>query len=206
MAVTSAGRRAVTALIAVAGLSLLTSLVATAQAQGATRENLQAHGWTCVEFAPANRWSCFNPGVGRPFPANPDPAPSYNFLGFDLTTGELPVHRAPDPTGPVPRTAVLPRRRPVRLPRAHRLLRVRPEVDDARFRIPSSARLPRRAQRHGCRRGCRHRVGPERHPLGNGDARAPRTHSGWSRTSVPARRASTPTPVQRAPARAVSPG
>ena len=55
MAVTSARRRAVTALIAVAGLALLTSLVATAQAQGQTRENLQAHGWTCVEFAPANR-------------------------------------------------------------------------------------------------------------------------------------------------------
>jgi hypothetical protein len=89
MAVTSARWRAVTALIAVAALALLTSLVATAQAQGPTRENLQAHGWTCVEFAPANRWSCFNPGVGRPFPGNPDPAPSYNFLGFDLTTGEF---------------------------------------------------------------------------------------------------------------------
>ncbi len=90
MAVTSARRRAVTALIAVVGLALLASLVATsAQAQGPTRENLLAHGWTCVEFAPANRWSCFDPGVGRPFPGNPDPAPSYIFVGFDLTTGDF---------------------------------------------------------------------------------------------------------------------
>ena len=90
MAVTSGRRRAVTALIAAMGLALLASLVATAaHAQGPTRENLVAHGWTCVEFAPANRWSCFNPGVGRPFPGDPDPAPSYNFLGFDLTTGEF---------------------------------------------------------------------------------------------------------------------
>ena len=89
MPVTSGRRRAVTALVAVVGLALFASLVATAQAQGPTRENLLAHGWTCVEFAPANRWSCFNSGAGRPFPGNPDPAPSYNFLGFDLTTGEF---------------------------------------------------------------------------------------------------------------------
>lgn len=88
MAVIGARRRAVTWLIAVAGVALLASLVATpAQAQGANRESLQAHGWICVEFAPANRWSCFNPGLGRPFPGNPDPPPSYTFLGFDLTTG-----------------------------------------------------------------------------------------------------------------------
>jgi hypothetical protein len=90
MAVISARRRAATALVAVVGLALLASVVAKpAQAQGPTRENLLVHGWTCVEFAPANRWSCFNPGVGRPFPGDPDPAPSYNFLGFDLTTGEF---------------------------------------------------------------------------------------------------------------------
>jgi hypothetical protein len=90
MAVIRALRRAVTALTAVVGLALLASVVATsAQAQGPTRENLVAHGWTCVEFAPANRWSCFNPGVGRPFPGDPNPAPSYNVLGFDLTTGEF---------------------------------------------------------------------------------------------------------------------
>jgi len=89
MAVFSARRYVVTALFAVVGLALFASVATPAQAQGPTRENLQAHGWSCVEFAPANRWSCFNPGVGRPFPGNPDPAPSYNFLGIDLTTGEF---------------------------------------------------------------------------------------------------------------------
>ena len=52
-----------------------------------TKQKLEAQGWTCVPFAPANRWSCFNPGTGRPFPGNPDPSPEYTFLGFDLTTG-----------------------------------------------------------------------------------------------------------------------
>jgi hypothetical protein len=89
MAVIGARRRAVTALIAVAGLALLASVATSALAQGPTRGNLQAHGWTCVEFAPANRWSCFDPGVGRPFPGVLDPVPSHNFLGFDLTTGEF---------------------------------------------------------------------------------------------------------------------
>lgn len=75
-------------------LATLTATVAvvggaatTARADGLTRQQLEAHGWTCVPFAPANRWSCFNPGTGRPFPGNPDPAPSYAFLGFDQTTG-----------------------------------------------------------------------------------------------------------------------
>ena len=87
MGVTRRRRRG---LVAVAGLALLASVAAgAAQAQGPTRENLIVHGWTCVEFAPANRWSCFNPGVGRPFPGNPDPAPSYNFIGLDRTTGEF---------------------------------------------------------------------------------------------------------------------
>lgn len=58
-----------------------------AQADGVTRDQLEAHGWVCVPFAPANRYSCFEPGVGRPFPGNPDPAASYNFVGFDQTTG-----------------------------------------------------------------------------------------------------------------------
>ena len=58
-------------------------------AQGVTKEQLEAHGWTCVPFAPAQRFSCFNPGQGRPSPGNPDPRPSYTFLGFDTTTGEF---------------------------------------------------------------------------------------------------------------------
>ena len=70
------------ALVALAG-----ALTAPAQAASVTREQLEAHGWTCVPFAPANRYSCFNPGLGRPFPGNPDPRASYSFLAFDLTTG-----------------------------------------------------------------------------------------------------------------------
>ena len=54
-----------------------------------TMQKLEAQGWTCVEFLPANRWSCFNPGTGRPFPGNPDPRPSYTFLGFDRTSGDF---------------------------------------------------------------------------------------------------------------------
>jgi hypothetical protein len=86
MPVIRARHRVSTALAAVVGLVLCASVVATsARAQGPSRENLVAQGWTCI--APANRWSCFNPGVGRPFPGDPDPAPSYQFLSFDLTTG-----------------------------------------------------------------------------------------------------------------------
>jgi len=59
----------------------------TSAAAGLSREQLEAHTWTCVPFAPANRWSCFNDGAGRPFPGNPDPAPSYSFLAFDMTSG-----------------------------------------------------------------------------------------------------------------------
>jgi hypothetical protein len=60
---------------------------ASASAAGVSRDQLEAHSWTCVPFAPANRWSCFNDGAGRPFPGNPDPAPSYTFLAFDMTSG-----------------------------------------------------------------------------------------------------------------------
>lgn len=90
MAATRTRRHALATLVVAVGLALLTALEATsAQAQGVTRERLIAHGWTCLEFVPLNRWSCFDPGVGRPFPGDPDPAPSYNALAFDRTTGEF---------------------------------------------------------------------------------------------------------------------
>ena len=90
MATTANGWRSMVGLLVIAGLVALGGVLASpVSAQGVTREQLEAHGWTCVEFLPANRWSCFDPGVGRPFPGNPDPAPSYNFLGFDRTSGEL---------------------------------------------------------------------------------------------------------------------
>jgi hypothetical protein len=82
--------RAIVALAAVVGaVAFVGALAAPGKADGVTRERLEAHGWTCVEFPPANRWSCFNPGLGRPFPGNPDPRPTYSFLGFDRTTGEF---------------------------------------------------------------------------------------------------------------------
>jgi hypothetical protein len=84
----SATWRPIVALLALATVVALMGVIAApAKAQGVTREQLEAHGWVCVPFAPANRYSCFEPGVGRPFPGNPDPAPSYDFLGFDQTTG-----------------------------------------------------------------------------------------------------------------------
>ena len=87
---TQARPRSVLTLAAlVTATAVIGAVSANANAAGLTREQLLAHGWTCVPFAPANRWSCFNPGTGRPFPDNPDPAPSYNFLGFDQTTGEF---------------------------------------------------------------------------------------------------------------------
>jgi len=43
----------------------------------------------CVPFAPAARYSCFNAGLGRPFPDNPDPRPSYSFLAFSQASGEF---------------------------------------------------------------------------------------------------------------------
>jgi hypothetical protein len=82
------GWRALPTLLSVTGLlALLGVLAIPSRASGLTREQLEAQGWTCVEFLPANRWSCFNPGLGRPFPGNPDPRPSYNFLAFDRSSG-----------------------------------------------------------------------------------------------------------------------
>lgn len=83
-------RFAKAALVAATLLLAMTQPVAAENASaGVPREELEARNWTCVPFAPANRWSCFNDGVGRPFPGNPDPAPSYTFLAFDLTSGEF---------------------------------------------------------------------------------------------------------------------
>jgi hypothetical protein len=82
--------RAIVALLAVTGAAAFAGTLATpGKAEGVTRERLEAHGWICVEFLPANRWSCFPPGLGRPFPGNPDPRPTYSFLGFDRTSSEF---------------------------------------------------------------------------------------------------------------------
>jgi hypothetical protein len=82
--------RTIVALLAAASVSALSGFLASsARAEGPSRANLVAHGWTCVEFLPANRWSCFGPGLGRPFPDNPDPRPTYTFVAFDRTTDEF---------------------------------------------------------------------------------------------------------------------
>ena len=81
---TSRGRRIAAALLAsLTAVGVAAILATSAWAGGVTREQLESHGWTC--FVPPLRpdlVECFDPGVGRPFPGNPDPRPSYNFLGF----------------------------------------------------------------------------------------------------------------------------
>jgi len=81
----STGWRTVVALFVLFGAVVLAG--ASARAGGVTREHLESQGWTCVPFLPGNRYSCFDPGLGRPFPGNPDLRPSYTFLGFDISTG-----------------------------------------------------------------------------------------------------------------------
>lgn len=74
-------------MLAAAAAAVLACLATPARAGGVTRQQLEAHGWTCVPFLPANRYSCFNPGLGRPFPGNPDSRPSYTFVAFDISSG-----------------------------------------------------------------------------------------------------------------------
>ena len=80
-------RRLTLAPVLAAAMLAALLLTSTVNADSVSADKLIAHGWTCVPFAPANRTSCFNPGHGRPFPGNPEPAPTYAFLAFDLTTG-----------------------------------------------------------------------------------------------------------------------
>ena len=88
--------RAIARLLAATSIVAATAAVAAtltapaAASEGVTSTTLADAGWTCfVPPSAATRLVCFNPGVGRPFPGNPDPAPSYHFLGFDLTSGEF---------------------------------------------------------------------------------------------------------------------
>jgi hypothetical protein len=84
-------RRFIAELLAVAALAALgATLAAPAQAKGVTRQQLEAHGWTC--FTPPTVPDvvvCFDPGRGRPFPGNPDPRPSYSLLAFSASSGEF---------------------------------------------------------------------------------------------------------------------
>ena len=80
--------RAIAATFLVAGLAALAA--APVHAEGVTRQQLEAHGWTCFVPPPfPDRVVCFDPGRGRPFPGNPDPAPSYSSLVFSASSGEF---------------------------------------------------------------------------------------------------------------------
>ena len=83
-------RRAAALLGLTGALAVVGVTAGTGLAQGGpSRENLEAQGWSCVlhPFAAPRWYRCFNPGVGRPFPGNPDPAPTYSSLMFDIGSG-----------------------------------------------------------------------------------------------------------------------
>jgi hypothetical protein len=78
--------------IAAGAIALTTMLVAPAQAKGPTPATLIAAGWECFQTPPfvvPPRIVCANPGHGRPFPGNPDPAPAYTLPTFDLAGNYL---------------------------------------------------------------------------------------------------------------------
>jgi hypothetical protein len=70
---------------------LLVGVAATpALARGPSAEQLSSRGWTCFVPPTVPDWVvCYDPGVGRPFPGNPDPAPNYTFLAFGSSSGEI---------------------------------------------------------------------------------------------------------------------
>lgn len=64
--------------------------VPAAGARGVTPEQLGSQGWTC--FVPPPRpdlVACYNPGLGRPLPGDPDPAPANSVITFSSATGEF---------------------------------------------------------------------------------------------------------------------
>jgi hypothetical protein len=83
--------RTIAALLTLVASSLVFgTLTSEADARGVTRQQLEAHGWTC--FVPPtvpDTVVCFDPGRGRPFPGNPDPRPSYSLLAFSASSGEF---------------------------------------------------------------------------------------------------------------------
>ena len=86
---TSRMRRAVTVLGLTGALAVIGVTAGPGLAQGPSPAQLAEQGWSCVvhPFAAPRWYRCFNPGVGRPFPGNPDPAPAYNSLMFDVGSG-----------------------------------------------------------------------------------------------------------------------
>jgi hypothetical protein len=83
--------RTTAALLTVAVGTLFAGMVASnADARGVTWQQLQAQGWACFVPPPSPTLvECLPSGLGRPFPGNPDPPPSYSFLMFDGASGEF---------------------------------------------------------------------------------------------------------------------
>ena len=80
-------------LVAAVGTVTLAAMVAVpAQAEGPTPATFTAAGWDCFQTPPIAvppRIVCANPGLGRPFPGNPDPPPAYTLPTFDLSGNYL---------------------------------------------------------------------------------------------------------------------
>jgi hypothetical protein len=77
--------------ISIGAIALATMLVAPAQAHP-TPGTLAAAGWDCFQTPPIAvppRIVCANPGLGRPFPGNPDPPPAYTLPTWDLAGNYL---------------------------------------------------------------------------------------------------------------------
>jgi hypothetical protein len=70
---------------AVGAIAVAAVLAVPARAGGPSPDNLAAAGWTCFQ-PPVSPpvIVCANPGLGRPFPGNPDPPPAYTLMRFAL--------------------------------------------------------------------------------------------------------------------------
>src|SRR4051812_50167139 len=101
--------RTIGALVTLGVVAVLVSVATPAQAEGVTPATLVAAGWDCFltpPFIVPPRISCANPGLGRPFPGNPDPPPAYTLPTFDLGGDHLGQGAPPPPPpygGPAPR-------------------------------------------------------------------------------------------------------
>ena len=91
-----------TSQLAIAGLAALAAMLAavlaalwpTTAAAAPTPDHLAAHGWDCGQTPPfvvPPRIVCAPPGLGRPFPGNPDPRPVYRLKLFTVS-GEFLAH------------------------------------------------------------------------------------------------------------------
>lgn len=77
--------------MALAGALLaIAATVSAVGAQGPSPARLSEQGWTC--FTPPPRpdlVACYNPGLGRPIPGNPDPPAAYSVMTFSSATGDF---------------------------------------------------------------------------------------------------------------------